>query len=125
MGMSPAIPGAAFLIVVSVPFIAHLIRQRSKSRVRVTVDRATSLVRVATVDGRTDIPIRDIEKVDIGSSIQATSDGKFTLYRLEFVRRNQERVPATTEYLHLSAGDREKLLEALNHQLGERNAMLS
>lgn len=102
--------------------IAFSIRQRSRSRVRVGIDRARSSVLVDSHNGRTELPINDIDKVEFGS----TTVGKGTpVYRLEFVMRNRERVPSTTGYCLASQSDRDKLLEALNHELVRRSAMLS
>ena len=126
LGVSSAIVGA-FLVLIGLDAlgIALLIRHRSKSRVRVTIDRATSRVLVDTQDGQTAISIREIEKAELGSATVATSKGPMTRYRLEFVLRNRERMPATAGYLSVSPGDRENLLEALNHELAGRSVMLS
>lgn len=125
LGFSWPIIGAFFLFIgVTALGIALMFWQRSRSRVRVSIDRARSLVLIDSHSGRRELPIREIEKAELGSTI-STGKSAATIYRLEFVLRNRERVPATTEYCGASPGDREKLLEALNHELSVRSAMLS
>jgi len=74
---------------------------------------------------QTATPIRDIEKAQPGTQTQPTRGGPKAAFRLEFVLRNGERAPATTEYFIASPGDSEKVLDALNQELGARSAMLS
>ncbi len=105
--------------------ITAMFWQRSRASVRVTVDRALSRVLLDTRAGQTVTPIRDIEKAELGSVTQNTRSGPKTAYRLELVLRNGERAPATTEYFIAPQGDSEKVLEALNQELGARSAMLS
>ena len=125
LGIPLAIVGASFLGLAALD-AALLIWLRSRSRVRVSVDRARSCVLVDTRDGRKELPIRDIEKAEFGSATVLSGKGAaVTRYHLELVLRDGRRVPATTEYYSASPADREKLLEALNHELGVRRAMLS
>lgn len=124
LGFSWPIIGAFFLLIVLIALgIALMFWQRSRSRARVSIDRARSLVLIDSHSGRRELPIRDIENAELGSTI-STGKSAATIYRLEFVLRNRERVPATTEYCSASPADREKLLEALNHELSVRSAML-
>ena len=126
LGVSWAIfMGLLFIIGLSALGIAAMFWQRSRSSVRVTVDRALSRVLLDTRAGQTVTPLRDIEKAELGSVIQTTRSGPKTAYCLELVFRNGERVPATTEYFISHPGDSEKVLEALNQELGARRAMLS
>ena len=120
----PIFGGLLFLVGVAAFGVALMFWQRSRSRVRVAIDRARSSVLVDSHSGRKELPIRDIEKAELGSTV-SKNKSRATIYRLEFVLRNRERVPATTEYCSATSGDREKLLEALNHELGIRSAMLS
>ncbi len=120
----PIIGGFFFLVGVAALGIALMFWQRSRSRVRVSIDRAKSCVLVDSHSGRTELPIRDIEKAELGSTV-STNKSRATIYRLEFVLRNRQRLPATTEYCSATPADREKLLEALNHELGVRGAILS
>lgn len=117
---------AAFIFGLVALCIALLVWERARSRARLNIDRASSCVRVDSRSGRTELPLRDIEKAEIGSAIQTTAKGApVTRYRLEFVLRDRQRVPATSDYYRASPGEREGLLEALNQELHPRSAMLS
>ncbi len=118
--------GGLFIgIVMPALGITAMFWARSRACVRVTVDRALSRVLLDTRTGQAVTPIRDIEKAELGSVIQTTGGGPKTAYRLELVLRNGERAPATTAYFIAPPGDSEKVLEALNQELGARSAMLS
>ena len=124
LGLPLVIAGMSFVVVLSASGIAFMIWDRSRSRVRVVIDRASASVFLDSHGGRKTIPIRDIEKAELGST-RSMGKSPTTVYRLEFVLRNGERVPATAEYYGASPADREQLMAALNQELGVRRAMLS
>lgn len=118
--------GASMVVVIALG-IALYIWQRAQSSARITIDRARSRVLVDAHGGQKELPLHDIEKAEIGTTIRV---GKrfTTVYRVEFVLRNGERVPATTGYwgyCYASPSAREKLLEVLNREFSGRSAMLS
>lgn len=124
LGLPLVIAGMSFVVVLSVSGIAFMIWDRSRSRVRVGIDRASASVFLDSHGGRKTIPIRDIDKAELGST-RSMGKSPTIVYRLEFVLRNGERIAATAEYYGASPADREQLMAALNHELGVRRAMLS
>ncbi|TAJ91792.1 MAG: hypothetical protein EPO31_13880 [Gammaproteobacteria bacterium] len=125
LGFSWQVIGVLFLfIAVTVMGIALMFWQRARTRVRVSLNRGKTAVFIDSHSGRRELPIRDIEKAELGTSL-STGKHATTIYRLVFVLRNQERVPATTGYFAVNPADREKLLETLNHELLARSGMLS
>lgn len=116
----------AFFVVLAVLCAAPLIWQSTRSRARIRIDRSSASVVIDTRSGRTELPLRDIEKAQLGSAAGVTAKGaRITRYRLEFILRNGQFVPATADYYYASPAAREQLLEILNEELGARRAMLS
>lgn len=124
LGLTWVVAGISFVVVLAASGIAFMIWDRSRSRVRVGIDRVSASVFLDSHGGRKTIPIRDIDKAELGST-RSMGKRPTTVYRLEFVLRNGERIPATAEYYGASPADREQLMAALNQELGVRRAMLS
>ena len=101
--------------------IVFLLWFGARSLVRVVVDRQKSSLVVQTRDGRTELPMADLEGAAIGSIAgQEASTG----YRLELVRRNGERIPATASYFSFyREGDRARVIDAINQELKTRAGM--
>ena len=116
----------AFFVVLAVLGAAPLMWQSRRSRARIRIDRSSSSVVIDTRSGRTELPFRDIEKAQIGSQAGVTAKGApITRYRLEFILRDGQLVPATVDYYYASPPAREQLLEELKQELGVRRAMQS
>jgi hypothetical protein len=87
------------------------------SRVRVTIDRAAGKLLVATSAGQSEVRIADLAGAAFGTN--SDSDGS-PVYRLEFVMKNGEPVPATSAYFSAyGPDDRAKMAAAINNSLGK------
>jgi hypothetical protein len=101
--------------------IAILLWFDSLSWVRVTVDRQKSFLAIATRRGNSELPMRDIAS----AAIDSNNSGRSTTYRLQFVLRNGECVPATSSYFNFyREADRKCVVEAINRELGARAEMM-
>ncbi len=96
-----------------------------RSRVRVTMDRKAGKLLVGTSEGKSEVRIADVEKAEFG--MEKTEPGPelgdqgSTLYRLEFVMKSGERVPATSMYTNMYArGDQARMVAAINAALVPR-----
>ena len=91
-----------------------------RSNVRITIDAKAGKLLVGTSSGQAEIRMVDVAKAEFGSS--SAGEGP-TVYRLEFVMRSGERVPATAAYFNAYAlGDQAKTVGAINGSLGARSA---
>ena len=126
MGM-PLIPMAmmlAFLLaafaVIGFPSLAKI---ASMSKLRVALDSKSGRILVGSADGPSEIRMADLAKAEFGSRISTSTDSdnntrETTVYRLEFVRKNGERVPATAAYSGVySLDDQGKMVAAINAAL--------
>ena len=115
----------ASVVVLCALGIALMFWQRAQSSARITIDRTRSRVLVDSHGGQKELPIHDIEKAELGTSIHIIKRRATTVYRVEFVLRNGERVPASAGYCYATPADREKVLEVLNREFSGRSTMLS
>ena len=115
--------GWIFFIVLDALGITLIHWQHAKSRVRVCIDRAKSRVLIDADSGRSELAIRDVEKVEFGSTPSGRAPASM-LHRLEFVLRNGERMPSTHVYCNASLTARDTLLKVINDEFRVRNAML-
>jgi hypothetical protein len=95
--------------------IVFLLWFGARSRVQVIVDRKKSSLLIQTREGRTELPLREVSNASIGS---VSGPKASTGYRLEFVLRSGERVPATSGYFNFyMKSDRARVVEAINQEL--------
>jgi len=110
----------ATVAVIGFPLLA---RMAPMSRLRITLDSKTGRFLVATASGQTEIRMADLAKAKFGSSISTHtwSDNRTTrttVYRLEFVKKNGQRVPATAGHSSLySRVHQEQVVAAINAAL--------
>ena len=113
----------AAIAVIGFPALATI---AEGSKVRVTLDSKTGRLLVETASGQAEIRMADLEKAEFGASVSTRTDSnnnvtETTVYRLEFVKRNGERVPATDMYSSsFSFAHREQMVSAINAALLRR-----
>lgn len=122
MAMMLAFLLAAFAVI-GFPVLAKI---ASLSKLRVALDSKFGRILVESADGPLEIRMADLAKAEFGSSISTRTDSdnntrETTVYRLEFVRKNGERVPATAAYSNVYSLDvRGKMVVAINAALGRQ-----
>jgi hypothetical protein len=113
---------AAFAVI-GFPALASI---AGMSMLRITLDSKSGRILVENAAGPSEIRMAEVARAEFGSSISSTtsSDGssaETTVYRLEFVMKNGERVPATAGYTNsYSLADQEKMVAAINAALGRQ-----
>ena len=126
MGM-PLIAMAAMLVfllaafaVIGFPALASI---ANNSKLRVTLDSKAGRLLVATASGQSEIRMADLAKVEFSSSVSTSTDSEnitreTTVYRLEFVKKSGERVPATAGRSSVySLAHQEQMVSAINAAL--------
>jgi hypothetical protein len=126
MGM-PLIPMAMMLVFLLAAFAVigfpALASSAGMSTLRVTLDSRAGKLLVATASGKSEVRMADLAKAEFSASISTSTDSdnnarETTVYRLEFVRKNGERVPATAAYSNVySLDDQGKMVAAINAAL--------
>ena len=97
-----------------------------QTALRVTLDSKAGRILVASASGQSAIRMVEVAKAEFGSSISTStsSDGttrQRTVYRLEFVKKDGERVPATAAYSSIySLADQGTMVAAVNAALGRQ-----
>ncbi len=110
---------AAFAVI-GFPALASI---ASGSNLRVTLDSKAGKLLVATASGQSEIRMAELAKAEFSSSISTSTDSdnntrETTVYRLEFVKKNGERVPAMAAYSSVySLDDQGKMAAAINAAL--------
>ena len=99
---------------------AAVVWMSGRLKVRVTIDSKAGKLLVGTSAGQSEFRLVDVAKAEFG----ADSGGEgATVYRLEFVMRTGERVPATSMYSTVyTLGDQAKTVAAINAALGRQMA---
>ena len=113
-----------FLIAAPIAFgaigYAAVVWMSSRSKVRITIDGKAGKLLVGTSAGQSEVSIADVAKAEFGAN--SDSEGS-VVYRLEFVMRSGERVPATSIYSNAYAlGDQAKTVAAINAALARQMA---
>lgn len=99
-----------------------------RSQLRVTLDRKAGNILVGTRSGQAEIRMADLAKAEFGSSVSTSTDSdnntrETTVYRLEFVKKNGERVPATAAYSNVYSQEHQRnMVAAINAALGRQTA---
>jgi hypothetical protein len=98
-----------------------------RAQLRVTLDTKAGRILVATPDGQSALRMADLAKAEFGSTISTFTRGthteETTVYRLEFVKKNGERMPATTAYTSAySLAHQREMTTAINAALERRMA---
>ena len=127
MGMGMLIAMAAMLVfllagfaVIGFPALASI---ANNSKLRVTLDSKAGKLLVATASGQSEIRMADLAKVEFSSSVSTSTDSdnntrETTVYRLEFVKKSGERVPATAGRSNVySLAHQEQMVSAINAAL--------
>ncbi len=112
----PAIFMTAAVAVIGFPALASI---GKLSEVRVTLDSKFGRILVTTHAGQSEIPMAEVAGAEFGSYVRSSpSDDRTTrVYRLEFVKKNGERVPATAGYTTYSLADQGKMVAAVKAAL--------
>lgn len=102
---------AAVIVLPSMATIAK------SSQLRVTMDGKFGRILVATESGESEIRMADLVSAEFGSQISTSRDSKgytreTTVYRLEFVKKSGERVPATASYSNVYSLEHQRKLVA-------------
>jgi len=107
------------MAVLGVPMMAWM---ASRSKVRVTIDAGSRKLLIDTSAGHSELRMADVERAEFAR----TSGGKgSTVYRLELVMRNGERVSATRMYSNAYSPDHQaRTLAAINAALASKSALL-
>ena len=115
---------AAFAVI-GFPFVALA---ANRSKLRVTLDRKEGRILVETASGQAELRMADLAKAEFSSSISTSTDSdnntrETTVYRLEFVKKNGERVPATAARSNVySLAHQELMVAAINSALSRQMA---
>jgi hypothetical protein len=110
----------ATITVIAFPVLA---RMAPMSKLRITLDSKSGRILVESADGPSEIRMADLAKAEFSSSISTRTDSDFntretTVYRLEFVKKNGERVPAAAGRSNVySLAHQEQTVAAINAAL--------
>ena len=104
---------AGFIVIGAIAYaVAGWMGKRTK--VRITIDGKAGKLLVATSDGQS-----EVHMADVASAGFTAASGESGVYRLEFVMKNGERVPATTTYTNAySLSVQAKTVALINAALG-------
>jgi hypothetical protein len=91
---------------------------RASSRVTVTIDRQSSTLAIESRSNRAVLPLREIASAEIGTAVDLS--GPQASHRLEILRRDGGRVPATSSFYNLYLlSDLADVQKAINAELGK------
>jgi hypothetical protein len=113
---------AAFAII-GFPFVALIAK---RSQLRVTLDSKAGKLLLATGSRQSEMLMADLAEAEFGSRISTSTDSdnntrETTVFRLEFVKKSGERVPATAAYSNVySMEHRRNMVAAINAALGRK-----
>lgn len=90
----------------------------NRTKLRITIDGKAGKLLVDTAGGQSELRLADTAKAEFSAA--SGSEGS-AVYRLEFVMKNGERVPATAIYANVyGPGDRAKTVAVINAALGKQ-----
>jgi hypothetical protein len=104
-------------MVIGYPAVAWICR---RYRLSITIDKSAGKFLLATSAGQSEIRMADVSNAEFAS---VTDSEGTKSYRLEFIMRSGERVPATAGHFSGYAQDHQtKTLAAINGALGQKPA---
>jgi hypothetical protein len=113
---------AAFAVI-GFPAMAMMAK---RSQLRVTLDGKAGKILVATGSGESELRMADLARAEFGSTVSTSTDSdnntrETTVYRLEFVKKSGERVPATASYSNAYSPEHQRsMAAAINAALGRQ-----
>ena len=113
---------AAFAVI-GFPAMAMMAK---RSQLRLTLDSKAGRILVATGSGESEIRMAELAKAEFGSTVSTSTDSdnntrETTVYRLEFVKKSGERVPATVSYSNAYSLEHQRsMVAAINAALGRQ-----
>ena len=109
--------------IVAVPVAGWMAR---KSQVRITLDTKAGRILYSTSGVNSELRMGDVAAAEFASTVSRSTDSgnntrEITVYRLEFVKKDGERLPVTATYSNVySLEHQRKTVAAINAALGRR-----
>lgn len=113
---------AAFAVI-GFPAMAMMAQ---RSQLRLTLDSRAGKILVASGSGESEIRMAELAKAEFASTVSTSTDSdnktrETTVYRLEFVKKSGERVPATVSYSNAYSLEHQRnMVAAINAALGRQ-----